>query len=60
MYIQKMKNKINMPELKIGIVAISRDCFPKELSVNRRKKLVKAYMEKYGAYEIYECPVCIV
>lgn len=50
----------NMPELKIGIVAVSRDCFPESLSVNRRRKLVKAYQEKYGKEEIYECPVCIV
>ncbi|MGN1165474.1 MAG: L-fucose/L-arabinose isomerase family protein [Lachnospiraceae bacterium] len=50
----------NMPEIKIGIVAVSRDCFPESLSVNRRKSLVKAYSEKYGADDIYECPVCIV
>ncbi len=51
---------INMPAVKIGIVAVSRDCFPESLSVNRRKALVKAYTEKYGDAEIYECPVCIV
>ena len=50
----------NMPEIKIGIVAVSRDCFPESLSVNRRKALVKAYTDKYDAAEIYECPVCIV
>ncbi len=47
----------NMPEEKIGIVAVSRDCFPMTLSENRRKAVVKAYQEKYG--EIYECPVCV-
>ena len=51
---------INMPAVKIGIVAVSRDCFPESLSVNRRKALVKAYTEKYGDAEIYECPICIV
>ena len=51
---------INMPTVKIGIVAVSRDCFPESLSVNRRKALVKAYTEKFGDAEIYECPVCIV
>ncbi len=51
---------INMPKVKIGIVAVSRDCFPESLSVNRRKALVKAYTEKYGAEDIYECPICIV
>ena len=51
---------INTPELKVGIVAVSRDCFPESLSVNRRKALVEAYAKKYDAADIYECPVCIV
>ncbi len=50
----------NMPEVKIGVVAVSRDCFPESLSVNRRKNLMKAYTDKYGAEGIYECPICIV
>ena len=50
----------NIPKMKIGIVAVSRDCFPEALSVNRRKALVKAYEDKYGKGDIYECPVCIV
>ncbi len=51
---------INLPKVKIGIVAVSRDCFPESLSVNRRKALVKAYADKYDAADIYECPICIV
>ncbi|MCI8993729.1 MAG: fucose isomerase [Eubacterium sp.] len=51
---------INLPEVKIGIVAVSRDCFPESLSVNRRKALTKAYVEKYDDADIYECPICIV
>lgn len=51
---------MNMPKVKIGIVAVSRDCFPESLSVNRRKALVEAYKAKYDAEDIYECPVCIV
>ena len=51
---------INIPSVKIGMVAVSRDCFPESLSVNRRKALVKAYEEKYEAADIYECPICIV
>ncbi len=51
---------INIPAVKAGIVAVSRDCFPESLSVNRRKALVEAYTKKYDAGEIYECPVCIV
>ncbi len=50
----------NMPKEKIGIVAVSRDCFPETLSVNRRKALVEAYTKKYGSDNIYECPICIV
>ncbi len=50
----------NMPKVKIGIVAVSRDCFPESLSVNRRKALVDAYTKKYDASDIYECPICIV
>ena len=50
----------NMPKTKVGIVAVSRDCFPESLSVNRRKALVEAYTKKYDAADIYECPICIV
>ncbi len=50
----------NMPKVKIGIVAVSRDSFPESRSVNRRKKLAEAYRRKYDAEEIYKCPVCIV
>ena len=47
---------MNMPELKIGIVAVSRDCFPMQLSENRRKAVVKAYAQ-YG--NLYECPTTV-
>ena len=46
----------NIPQVKMGIVAVSRDCFPMSLSEGRRSAIVKEYA-KYG--EIYECPVCI-
>lgn len=46
----------NIPEIKLGIVAVSRDCFPMTLSEGRRSAIVKEYT-KYG--EIYECPVCV-
>ncbi len=51
---------INIPQIKVGVVAVSRDCFPESLSVNRRKALIEAYKNKYGAEGVYECPVCIV
>ncbi|HIS52671.1 MAG TPA: L-fucose/L-arabinose isomerase family protein [Candidatus Onthomonas avicola] len=48
---------INIPKEKLGIVAVSRDCFPMSLSEGRRKAVVEAYEKKYGS--IYECPVCV-
>ena len=50
----------NVPEVKVGVVAVSRDCFPESLSVNRRKNLIRAYQDKYGEKNVYECPICIV
>ena len=50
----------NIPKIKLGIVAVSRDCFPESLSVNRRKALAAAYKAKYEEADIYECPICIV
>lgn len=50
----------NIPKMKIGVVAVSRDCFPESLSVNRRKALIAAYEKKYDKEDVYECPVCIV
>ena len=49
--------KNNIPELKLGIVSVSRDCFPMSLSETRRKRVVESYNKKYG--NIYEYPVCI-
>ncbi len=50
----------NIPKIKAGSVAVSREWFAESLSVGRRAALVKAYREKYDAADIYECPVCIV
>lgn len=47
----------NSPSVKIGIVAVSRDCFPMELSENRRKAVVAEFTQSYG--EIYECPIVV-
>lgn len=33
---------INLPEMKLGIVAVSRDCFPISLSEQRRKAVVES------------------
>lgn len=45
---------MNIPKIKLGLIAVSRDCFPKELSKARRSAVVKAY----GA-GLYECPVTV-
>ncbi len=44
----------NIPEVKLGLIAVSRDCFPIALSTQRRKNIVAAYEG-----EIYECPVTV-
>jgi L-fucose isomerase-like protein len=36
----------NVPKVKLGIVAVSRDCFPIELSRKRRRNVVKACRAK--------------
>lgn len=41
----------NIPCVKLGIVAVSRDCFPQALSQNRRANVVAAYRQKYGEIE---------
>ncbi len=48
---------MNIPKVKLGIIAVSRDCFPMELSVSRRKAVVTSYEKRYGA--IYECPTTV-
>ncbi len=44
----------NIPVVKLGIIAVSRDCFPIDLSIQRRKNIVAAYKG-----ELYECPVTV-
>ena len=47
----------NYPEVKLGLVAVSRDCFPKTLSSNRREAVAAAYRSRGGA--LYVCPTCV-
>ena len=51
---------LNIPTIKLGVVAVSRDCFPEALSTNRRRALIAAYEAAYGKGDVYECPICIV
>ena len=34
---------LKLPEIKVGIVAVSRDCFPVTLSKERKERVVKEY-----------------
>jgi L-fucose isomerase-like protein len=45
----------NIPEVKLGIIAVSRDCFPISLSTQRRKNIVAAYQ----GGDLYECPIAV-
>ena len=47
----------NIPEVKLGLIAVSRDCFVISRSERRRAAVVAAY-EKLGG-EIYECKVTV-
>lgn len=44
----------NIPEVMLGIISVSRDCFPISLAISRREAIVKAYGKG-----IYECPVTV-
>ena len=57
MEVKEMNN--NIPKVKLGIIAVSRDCFPIDLSIRRREAIVKAV--DGGIYECLcnrwlECP----
>ena len=41
-------NMSNIPDLKCGIISVSRDCFIISLSENRRQAIISAYEKKYG------------
>ena len=47
----------NIPQVKLGLIAVSRDCFPMTLSEGRRKAIADCYRQK--ADDLYECPVCV-
>ena len=50
-------NSTNIPVVKLGIIAVSRDCFPITLSVKRRQNIVKACQEK--GIEVFECQTAV-
>ncbi|MCL2080328.1 MAG: L-fucose/L-arabinose isomerase family protein [Oscillospiraceae bacterium] len=44
----------NIPAVKLGIISVSRDCFPIELSAQRRSSVTKAF-----GSDIYECNITV-
>ena len=44
----------NIPDVKLGLIAVSRDCFPIRLSESRRAAIAEAYGEG-----LYTCPVTV-
>ena len=47
----------NIPEVKLGLIAVSRDCFIISLSERRRAAVAAAYAAQGG--ELYECKVTV-
>ena len=47
----------NIPQVKLGIVAVSRDCFPIELSQKRRAAVMAACVAK--GLDIYEAKTTV-
>ena len=47
----------NIPEVKLGIVAVSRDCFPSSLSLSRRKAVAAAC--KRAGIGVFEAPTVV-
>ncbi len=47
----------NIPEVKLGMIAVSRDCFIISLSERRRSAIAEAC--KAQGTEVYECPVTV-
>ena len=47
----------NIPEVKLGLIAVSRDCFVISLSERRRAAVAAAYAAQGG--ELYECKVTV-
>ena len=44
----------NIPQVKLGIIAVSRDCFPMSLSQYRKAAVIAAYDG-----EVYDCPTIV-
>ncbi len=52
-----MANMPNSPKVKLALVGVSRDCFPREITVRRSKTLVAALKEV--GVKVFACPTII-
>lgn len=52
-----MKNIKNIPQVKLGIISVSRNCFPVSLSEARRHAVTEAC--RNIGLEIYDCPITV-
>jgi len=48
---------LNIPDVKLGVIAVSRDCFPMTLSIKRREAVVKELASR--RVSIYESKVTV-
>jgi L-fucose isomerase-like protein len=47
----------NIPQLKLGLISVSRDCFPISLSATRRHAVAESYKAK--GKDIFECDITV-
>ena len=52
-----MKNIKNIPQVRLGIISVSRNCFPVSLSETCRHAVVEAC--KNIGLDIYNCPITV-
>ncbi len=50
---------INIPKVKLGIVAVSRDCFPMSLSERRRARVVAEVTRQAGQLDLFEAKTTV-
>lgn len=47
----------HIPKVHLGLVAVSRDCFPKAFSSERCARVADSFSRQFGS--LYECPICV-
>ena len=49
----------NIPNVKLGLIAVSRDCFPIALSEMRHAAIAAGWEKEGSKTELYTCPVTV-